>query len=130
MADDATEFSIEYDAGPQIWVKHRASGHVYQFTISDSGEGLANSYFISPNILSHLPPADLAMRAFVSIAAVNLIEAADVLPSKSSRQLAAVRATLEAAGIEFIDGNATAQRTTLFHFHTRSRLALSLPEAG
>ena len=57
---------------------------------------------------------DIAMRAFVSIAAVNLIEAADLVPSESSRQLAAVRATLEAAGIEFIDGNATAQRTTLF----------------
>jgi hypothetical protein len=28
MADNATEFSIEYDAGPEIWVKHRASGHV------------------------------------------------------------------------------------------------------
>jgi transcriptional regulator with XRE-family HTH domain len=52
---------------------------------------------------------DLAMRAFVSIAAVNLIEGADVLPSENSRQLAAVRATLEAAGIEFIDGNATAR---------------------
>ena len=51
---------------------------------------------------------DLAMRAFVSIAAVNLIEAADALPSKSSRQLAAVRATLEAAGIEFLEGDATA----------------------
>jgi len=49
---------------------------------------------------------DLAMRAFVGIAAVNLIEGADVLPSENSRQLAAVRATLEAAGIEFNDGNA------------------------
>jgi hypothetical protein len=28
MADNATEFSIEHDAGPEIWVKHRASGHV------------------------------------------------------------------------------------------------------
>ena len=46
------------------------------------------------------------MRAFVGIAAVNLIEGADVLPSENSRQLAAVRATLEAAGIEFNDGNA------------------------
>jgi len=52
---------------------------------------------------------DLAMRAFVGIAAVNLIEAVDPPPSENSRQLAAVRATLEAAGIEFIDGNATAR---------------------
>jgi hypothetical protein len=63
MANDATEFSIEYDAGPEIWVKHRASGHVYQFTISDSGEGLASSYFIVPNFSSHVPPADLSIRA-------------------------------------------------------------------
>ena len=63
MADDATEFSIEYDAGPKIWVKHRASGHVYQFAISDSGEGLASSYFIAPNYSSHVPPADLTVRA-------------------------------------------------------------------
>jgi putative ABC transport system substrate-binding protein len=57
---------------------------------------------------------DLAMRAFVSIAAVNLIEGADVLPSENSRQLAAVRATLEAAGIEFLEGNAIARRTPPF----------------
>jgi hypothetical protein len=62
-ADDATEFSIEYDAGPKIWVKHRASGHVYQFTISDSGEGLASNYFIAPNFSSHVPPSDLSVRA-------------------------------------------------------------------
>jgi hypothetical protein len=62
-ADDATEFSIEYDAGPKIRVKHRASGHVYQFTISDSGEGLASNYFIAPNFSSHVPPSDLSVRA-------------------------------------------------------------------
>jgi ribosome-binding protein aMBF1 (putative translation factor) len=54
---------------------------------------------------------DLAMRAFVSIAAVNLIEGADVLPIENRRQLAAVRATLEAAGIEFLEDNATTRRT-------------------
>jgi hypothetical protein len=62
-ADDTTEFSIEYDVGPKIWVKHRASGHVYQFTISDSGEGLASNYSIAPNFSSHVPPSDLAVRA-------------------------------------------------------------------
>jgi hypothetical protein len=62
-ADDATEFSIEYDAGPKIWAKHRASGHVYQFTTSDSGEGLASNYFIAPNFSSHVPPSDLAVQA-------------------------------------------------------------------
>jgi hypothetical protein len=56
------------------------------------------------------------MRAFVGIAAVNLIERADVLPSENSRQLAAVRATLEAAGIEFLEGNATARRTPPFPY--------------
>ena len=59
---------------------------------------------------------DLAMRAFVGIAAVNLIEGADVLPSENSRQLAAVRATLEAAGIEFLEGNAIARRTPPFPY--------------
>ena len=63
MADKATEFSIEYDAGPQIRVKHRASGHVYQFIISDSGEGLESGYSIIPNFSSHVPPADLTVRA-------------------------------------------------------------------
>jgi hypothetical protein len=57
---------------------------------------------------------DLAMRAFVGIAAVNLIEGADVLPSENGGQLAAVRATLEAAGIEFLEGNVTARRTPPF----------------
>jgi hypothetical protein len=57
---------------------------------------------------------DLAMRSFFGIAAVNLIEGADVLPSENSRQLAAVRATLEAAGIELLEGNATARRTLPF----------------
>jgi hypothetical protein len=62
-ADDAREFSIEYAAGPKIWVTHRASGHVYQFAISDSGEGLASNYFIAPNFSSHVPPPDLSVRA-------------------------------------------------------------------
>jgi len=57
---------------------------------------------------------DLAMRAFVGIAAVNLIEGADVLLSETSRPLAAVRATLEAAGIEFLESSATARRTPPF----------------
>jgi hypothetical protein len=54
------------------------------------------------------------MRAFVGIAAVNLIEGADVLLSETSRPLAAVRATLEAAGIEFLESSATARRTPPF----------------
>ena len=36
------------------------------------------------------------------------------VPSENSRQLAAVRATLEAAGIEFLEGNVTARRTPPF----------------
>jgi transcriptional regulator with XRE-family HTH domain len=63
---------------------------------------------------------DLAMRAFVSIAAVNLIEAADPLPSENSRQLSAVRATFEAAGIEFLEGDATARRNSVSSCNRRS----------
>jgi len=46
---------------------------------------------------------DLARRAVVSVSTVNLIEGAEGLPSTTRAQLEAVQATLEAAGIEFID---------------------------
>jgi hypothetical protein len=49
---------------------------------------------------------DLAKRAIVSIATVNLIEDTSGLPSTSAATLAAIQATLEAAGIEFLGGDA------------------------
>jgi transcriptional regulator with XRE-family HTH domain len=53
---------------------------------------------------------DLARRAIVSVATVNLIEEATGLPSTTKPQLEAVQAALEAAGIEFLDGDAPGLR--------------------
>jgi transcriptional regulator with XRE-family HTH domain len=53
---------------------------------------------------------DLARRAIVSVATVNLIEEATGLPSTTKTQLEAVQAALEAAGIEFLEGDAPGLR--------------------
>jgi transcriptional regulator with XRE-family HTH domain len=53
---------------------------------------------------------DLAARAVVSISTVNLIENAKGLPSTTREQVAAVRAALEEAGIEFLEGDAPGVR--------------------
>ena len=63
MADENSEFFVQYDAGREIWVKHRASGHVYQFTISNGDEELMSSYRIAPNFASDVSPATLSARA-------------------------------------------------------------------
>ena len=63
MADENSEFLVQYDAGREVWVKHRASGHVYQFTISNGYEGLVSSYRIAPNFASDVSPATLSARA-------------------------------------------------------------------
>ena len=57
------EFLLQYDTGREIWVKHCATGHVYQFTISNEYGGLTDSYSIAPNLASHVSPADLSARA-------------------------------------------------------------------
>ena len=57
------EFFLQYEPGREIWVKHRATGHVYQFTISNEYGGLTDSYSIAPNLASHVSPADLSARA-------------------------------------------------------------------
>jgi transcriptional regulator with XRE-family HTH domain len=53
---------------------------------------------------------DLSQRAVVSVSTVNLIENAKGLPSTTREQVAAVRAALEEAGIEFLDGDAPGVR--------------------
>jgi hypothetical protein len=63
MADENSEFFVQYDTVREIWVKHRASGHVYQFTISNGYEGLMSSYRITPNFASQVSPATLSTRA-------------------------------------------------------------------
>ena len=49
---------------------------------------------------------ELAHQAVVSVATVNLIEDARGLRSTSTGNVAAIQATLEAAGIEFLSGDA------------------------
>jgi hypothetical protein len=63
MVDENSEFFVQYDTGREIWVKHRASGHVYQFTISNRDDGLTSSYRIAPNFSSQVSPATLSARA-------------------------------------------------------------------
>lgn len=53
---------------------------------------------------------ELAQRAVVSIATVNMIEDAGGLPSTAAANIAAIQATLEAAGIEFLGGDAPGVR--------------------
>jgi transcriptional regulator with XRE-family HTH domain len=53
---------------------------------------------------------DLALRAVVSISTVYLIEDATGLPSTTVKQVAAVQAALETAGIEFLEGDASGVR--------------------
>jgi hypothetical protein len=63
MADENSEFLVQYDTGREVWVKHRASGHVYQFTISKGCEVLMSNYRMAPNFASHVSPATLSARA-------------------------------------------------------------------
>jgi hypothetical protein len=51
-----------------------------------------------------------ARRAIVSVSTVQLIENAGERPNASREALAAVQNTLEAAGIEFLDGDAPGVR--------------------
>jgi transcriptional regulator with XRE-family HTH domain len=53
---------------------------------------------------------ELARRSVVSIATVHMIEGSDGLPSTSRNHLDAIQATLEDAGIEFINGEAPGVR--------------------
>jgi hypothetical protein len=53
---------------------------------------------------------ELARRSVVSIGTVHLIEGSDGLPSTSREHLAAIQDSLEAVGIEFLDGDAPGVR--------------------
>jgi hypothetical protein len=53
---------------------------------------------------------DLARHAVVSVSTVNLIEGAVGLTGATREQMAAVQAALEAAGIEFLGGEAPGVR--------------------
>ena len=53
---------------------------------------------------------ELARRSVVSIATVHLIEGSDGLPSTSIKNLEAIQDALEAAGVEFLNGDAPGVR--------------------
>jgi transcriptional regulator with XRE-family HTH domain len=52
---------------------------------------------------------DLALQSFVSVAAIKLIESREDRTDEGRRQLAAIQAALEAAGIYF-EGDSTATK--------------------
>jgi len=66
---------------------------------------------------------DLARRAIVSIATVQLIENAGGTSSASREALAAVQATLQAEGIEFLEGDAPGVRLQAKKRKTRGEAA-------
>ena len=61
---------------------------------------------------------DLALQAFVSTSIIEIIENVDELTDESRRQLKAIQATFEAAGIDFED-NSTASKRHRDHLRPR-----------
>lgn len=53
---------------------------------------------------------DLAHKAVVTVSAVNALEGGAGPPAISATRVAAIQSVLEAAGIEFLDGNAPGVR--------------------
>jgi transcriptional regulator with XRE-family HTH domain len=53
---------------------------------------------------------DLAHKAVVSVSTVNSLEGGAGPPAINAKKLSAIQATLEAAGIEFLDGGAPGVR--------------------
>jgi hypothetical protein len=56
------EFSLERENDQEIWVNHRASGHVYEFTILDDAK-LASEFTIVPNLNSTVDAGSLETAA-------------------------------------------------------------------
>jgi hypothetical protein len=43
------EFDLAHRSDAEIWIKHRGTGHVYQFAILEDRSGLRNEHTIVPN---------------------------------------------------------------------------------
>ena len=42
------EFDLDRRSEAKIWIKHRGTGHTYQFALSDDRSGLRNEFTIVP----------------------------------------------------------------------------------
>jgi hypothetical protein len=58
-ADDGHEFSPEPAPNGEVWVKHRASGHVFKFTILSDNTIDESVYIVKANPTSDVDPAPL-----------------------------------------------------------------------
>ena len=66
---------------------------------------ISSAQFRAARDLLRWTARELARRAIVSVSTVNLIENAEGVPSVTSKQVEAVQAALEQAGIEFLNGD-------------------------
>jgi hypothetical protein len=57
------EFELEQRSNMEIWVKHRGTGHVYQFVISDDGLGLRTEHTVVSNPSSTIDAAMFSVPA-------------------------------------------------------------------
>jgi hypothetical protein len=51
------EFELQQRTDQEIEVKHRGTGHVYRFSISEDGSSLQNEHTIAPNPSSTIDAA-------------------------------------------------------------------------
>src|ERR1700704_4508443 len=51
------EFDLDHRSDAEIWIKHRGTGHIYQFALSDDRSGLRNEHTIVPNLSSRIDAA-------------------------------------------------------------------------
>jgi hypothetical protein len=51
------EFDLDHRSDVDIWIKHRGTGHIYQFSLSDDRSGLGNDHKIVPNLSSRIDAA-------------------------------------------------------------------------
>jgi hypothetical protein len=51
------EFELQQPTDQEIEVKHRGTGHVYRFSISEDGSSLQNEHRIAPNPSSTIDAA-------------------------------------------------------------------------
>jgi hypothetical protein len=56
-------FALARKTDQEIWVKHRVSGHVYEFTISDHGAKLLNEHIVVPDLSTQIDAGNLSTSA-------------------------------------------------------------------
>src|SRR5262245_15517901 len=78
------EFDLDQRSDAAIWIKHRGTGHIYQFALSDDRSRLRDEHTIVPNPSSRIEPAMFATPA--RRAALRYM-ATPVAASEDDRQL-------------------------------------------